>query len=244
MPKVEILYLAWGRREFTEASLEALLENTNWDLVEKLWIYTDGSAFPFEGFRNFDVVTEKFGSPVAIMNAFLSISSSNLFIKLDNDVVVPPGWLDEGLRLMDENPHVDLLGIEAHLRPPEDNRKIIGRYSEALGIRYTDHIGGIGFMRRRAFEHGTMVANGRQGFTQFQWANPQIVKAWIDPPLRVFLLDHLPFEPWRSLSEEYIAKGWQRRQWGCYGPEWSGLWDWWRPAALETRQDAPKADGR
>ena len=36
-------------------------------------------------------------------------------------------------------------------------------------------------------------------------------------PLKVFLLDRLPGEPWASLSRKYIAKGWQRA-WSGYDP--------------------------
>lgn len=222
--KVDIMYLAWEREEFTRESFKQFHRNTNQSLVGKVYFYTDGCNVlgDCHGVDNMEIIHTKFGSPVAIMNDYLERSHADMFVKLDNDVIVPPGWLEEGMRLMGENPQVDLLGIEAHLRPPSEGKH---------GIRYTDHIGGIGFMRRRAFSHGLMQPNRKYfGFTEYQWANPQILKAWIDPPLKVFLLDHLPFEPWRSLSEQYIQKGWQRRQWGEYGPEWSELWEWWHNA--------------
>jgi len=44
MDKVDILYLAKGRLEFTKHTLGMLVKNTNWDLVNKLVIYDDGSS--------------------------------------------------------------------------------------------------------------------------------------------------------------------------------------------------------
>jgi len=55
-----------------------------------------------------------------------------------------------------------------------------------------------------------------------------MVKAFIDPPLPVFLLDHLPFEPWRSLSRKYEQEGIQRNVgWEYDAVKHRALWDWW-----------------
>jgi len=226
MEQVDLLYLAWQREAFTRESLRQLYSNTDWSKVSKLYIYTDAGSKPGDEelrlFPSLEIVTGKFGSPVAITNDYLNRSAADIFVKLDNDVICPPGWLEEGLRLMKENPYVDLLGIEAHLRPPVERPR---------GITLTGHIGGIGFMRRRVFENSRPEMIGtRYGFSEWQAEHLEVVKAWIDPPLPLFLLDHLPFEPWNSLSAEYRQKGWQRDppQWGDYGAEWSGLWEWWR----------------
>ena len=41
--KCDLVYLAHGRPEFTAASLAALGENTNWERVGRMLIYTDGA---------------------------------------------------------------------------------------------------------------------------------------------------------------------------------------------------------
>lgn len=95
---------------------------------------------------------------------------------------------------------------------------------------YTQHIGGIGLMRGRAFEGQRMPKpNGRFGFTIWQKHHPAVVKAWLRPSLPVFLLDRMPMEPWRSLSVEYVANGWQR-QWDAYTEADRPLWNWWKGA--------------
>ena len=73
--------------------------------------------------------------------------------------------------------------------------------------RLVSHIGGIGVFRRSAFDRYGLptpsTQDGRQGFTQWQWSHPGMVKAFMDPPLPVFLLDHLPIPRWQLLSEKY-----------------------------------------
>ena len=154
---------------------------------------------------------------MAIMNDFLTNRDpSRWFAKIDNDVIVPPGWLNNCLEIIERYPGVDLLGIEPKYEVGDFRRKAM----------ITKHIGGIGLMRRAAFQT-LPEARGRFGFTEWQHENPQVVKAWINPALPVILLDRLPFEPWASLSRDYEARGWQR-PWRRYTEEDSKIWEWWR----------------
>ncbi len=189
-----------------------------------------------------------FGGPVAAMLDFISYSDvSALFAKIDNDVILPPGWLDACLGVMEAHPELDLLGIEPPgsrtPAPWATEREIAPEIARAPGSTaitlghthgyvHCDAIGGIGLMRTAAFcaraqmrPHGP---NGVGGFTDWQLQHKDMRKGWIVPPLNVFLLDRLPMEPWASLSREYIAKGWQR-PWTNYRPEDSALWAWWAP---------------
>jgi glycosyltransferase involved in cell wall biosynthesis len=223
---IDILYLAFNRLEFTRQSMTAMTANTDWEEVRKLVIYDDGSTdgtreylesleYPCE----FEIRRSRLGSPVAIMNDYLRRSPANLFAKVDSDTMLPSGWLKECLKVMDRRPRLDLLGIESFndVSPGETQRD----------FRPSQFIGGIGLMRHRCF--GTLPKpNGRFGFTQWQRSSPGVVKGWIDPSLPVFLLDKLNLEPWRSLSREYISKGWQR-PWPQYNDSESLLWEWWNP---------------
>lgn len=234
---VDILYLAKGRPEFTQASLAALLANTNWKLA-RLVIYTDGAEF--RAASSIEVRRGEYGGPVAIMNDYLARGASEVFAKIDNDTIVPPGWLDKGLAVMDASSELGLLGIEPPMsRTPAPwmgkSRPLPAPEMWApMGSLYApcDMIGGIGLMRRRPFltadamrPHGP---NGVGGFSDWQLRNPAVTKGWIVPPLNVFLLDRLPTEPWVSLSKEYIASGLQR-PWTGYPASASALWDWWKP---------------
>ena len=162
------------------------------------------------------------------------IPSAPWFAKIDNDTIVPPGWLDACIAIA-ETDNTDLIGIESRycqfppmvVTPGPDPYPVV-KY------RPTDHVGGIGLFRREVFDRYPLPKpnNTYYGFTEWQWQHPDVRKCWIDPPLPVFLLDHLPMEPWKSLGEEYERNGWQRRQWGYYDEvEDRKLWEWWNPLA-------------
>ena len=90
-------------------------------------------------------------------------------------------------------------------------------------------ISGLGLYRRAAFADKLPVDGGYFGLEEFQMQTAGLKAGWILPSLPVFLLDRMPMEPWRSLSEEYVRKGWQR-PWSLdlrYKPEQHEMWDWW-----------------
>lgn len=242
---LEVLYVAKNRFEFTKASFNCLVQNTNWSLVSKLVVYDDGSiddtadwlisrlresAIPHElRFSNL-------GGPASIMIDYIQKSDADLFVKIDNDVMVPPGWLDVCVDQMNFNNHLDLLGIEPYFsRTPHFQGGQISPQPELFTRLLSDDpvyapcdsIGGIGLMRRRVFVKypDLKMHSIYGGFTEWQLRHRDIIKGWMVPPLKVFLLDRMPIEPWRSLSIEYIAKGWQR-PWTNY-PLDNTFWDWY-----------------
>jgi len=204
---IDILFLTHGRTEFMRESLAALLANTDWTKVRRLVMYDEAVA--------------GLGGPVAVMNHYLKSGNvTPIFAKIDDDTMVPPGWLGECLQVMEENPKLDLLGIEAH-------------YPVVAGVaprsyKPAQFIGGIGLMRSSCFR-SLPRAQGRFGFTAWQDTNAQVVKGWISPALPVFLLDRIPFAPWAEHSREYVRQGLQR-DWPAYDPAVDGdKWAWWRP---------------
>jgi cellulose synthase/poly-beta-1,6-N-acetylglucosamine synthase-like glycosyltransferase len=240
----EILYLTHNRREFTEASLAALLENTSARRINRIWFFDDRSS---DGTQEFlrkqrfelqvpsELVAGSWDSPVAAMADFFVRVGSPLVAKIDSDTMLPPGWLEECELLMERYPEIDVLGIEARGASAAE---------AALGPceRWPDPsawIGGIGVFRtasiRAAMERVPLVCDRAQG-KWFGWQAFQersgLRCAWIKPSLQMFLLDRMPLEPWRSLSEEYVRRGWQRPAPYLYGPEWAGLWRWWGAAQL------------
>lgn len=231
---IEILFLAWNRVEFTRMSLLTLLANTDWTLVARLVVYDDGSD---DGTRELldellplfpvDVIlrAEKGMGPVAIMRNYVGLTHADWFAKVDNDVAVPPGWLDRMLAVAEQNPDVELLGMEAGMT------EVVGRVGDHVwdGVYRFEpatNIGGVGLMRTDAFtSRPALYADGRNGFSEWQHTNDP-VRGWITPDLPVVLLDRLPFEPWRSLSLEYVERGWQR-PWQAWDERWmSWAWEW------------------
>lgn len=225
---IDVLYLAWNRKEFTETSFRLLLENTDWGLVNNLVVYDDGST---DGTRewleeNINVCPVphvlrkrskgRWRSPVEIMVDYLAGSDSDVFAKVDSDIAVPAGWLSDAATVLRKNPDLDLLGLAAGWT---------GVKKGLLGWQPCSHIGGVGLMRTDSFRRFPGLGGvGRQGFTQWQHANNP-VRGWITPDLPVVQLDLIPDEPWRSLAAYYVSKRWAR-EWPPYDPENRVWWDW------------------
>lgn len=233
MSTVDVVYLAWNRLKFTEHSFGWLTRNTPWDRVQKLVVYDDGSTdgtleYLEQAILEVPCVTElrrvDLSSPPAIMNHYVTRSDATFFAKIDNDIVVPEGWLDALLGVYDDFPEIELLGTEA------------GRICKPQpGDTYTfeegSHTGGVGLFRTAAFAKRPPMSErkGRFGFTEWQMVYKP-VRGWIKPDLLVSSLDVIPFEPWFSLTEEYHANGWMRNElWPRYDEQWTEpYWGWWR----------------
>lgn len=228
MSQVEILYLAWNRLEYTGLSWHMLMANTDWDIVRKLTVYDDGSEdgtleYLREHIADCPVTAElresDLRSPPAIMNHFLETRRAPFFAKIDNDILVPPGWLKAGMQVMRDEPALDLLGMEAgqcQEDPPADGRY---RFEAARWI------GGVGVMRTSAFKrHPSIPSRGRFGFTEWQ-TRYRLMRGWIAPDLNVLQLDRIPVEPWMTYTKRYIDNGWQR-DWGFYPKESAHWWEW------------------
>jgi hypothetical protein len=238
---VDVIYLTFNRLAFTQTSFAALLSNTDWQHVDRLIVYDDGSE---DGSREWvgeaiaacpvhaEVRAEKHLGPVAIMLRHLADpDNAAWFAKIDNDCCVPPGWLPAMLSVLETNPHVELLGMEAGMTavPGRDGAAFDGVY----GFEPATNIGGIGLMSRAMFDRlPAMLPDGRNGFSELQHTYGP-VRGWIKPDLPVALLDRVPAEPWLTLSAGYIADGWQRPQ-GVWDPYWMGWAYEWLPAVEEA----------
>lgn len=212
--------------------------NTNWDLVERLHVYDDGSedgtaewlqeACENLGFGVQDGGIEvqfrqtNHGGPVGVMLDYLSRSTCDVFAKIDNDIVVPPGWLEALLATWEANEGIELLGMEAgRIATPEGDVPLVHE------IEPCSHIGGVGLMSRLAFTTRPPMGNGgRFGFTEWQQTY-EPVRGWINPDLLVSSLDQVPVQPWVDLSDFYVDEGWQRKWPRYHSVHTRAYWGWW-----------------
>jgi glycosyltransferase involved in cell wall biosynthesis len=229
---VDLLYVAHNRLRFTEATFPALLANTNWELVQKLHVLDDAStdgtceylaAGPYQmnfSLPSYTFQSEQFGGPVRAINHAVDNAETDVLVKIDNDLLLCPGWLDALLSVLAKDARLDVLGFEAGfgegLAPADAERTSY----EAR------HVGGIGAIRTRIFRGRRPKAHGQNGM--FGWTDfmrHHAVCGWLTPDLPCPLLDHLPFEPWVSLAAEYCARGWSR-SWPTYPGSMAPYWEW------------------
>lgn len=227
--KVDLLYLAKDRIEYTKESFTRLLENTNWDHVRRLFVVDDGSGSASAKWLQVTadhapVKTEfhrtHYGSPVAVMLYYLDRREEEFFAKIDNDIVIPPGWLEAMLSVIERYPDLDLLGMEGGR-----SRKPIDGWDGRYGInKDCSHIGGVGLIRGTAIRRARRpIPNGRFGWTENQHKVPY-KRAWIKPDLQMVELDKLPFDPWMGYSKSYVEQGIQR-DWENYPREMTWYWE-------------------
>lgn len=241
--RVDILFSAWNRFEFVVASLNALLSNTDWARVQRLTIYDDGStdgtrpwlraiagAAPAGEGVQVDYRESDFRSPILVMQDWISRSEAPLLAKVDSDTVLPPGWLTIAVDILDRHPALGLLGLEAV------DPRTIGPGERSFVV--AKQIGGIGLFRRSVLCDPVKPIQKYFGWQHWQRAHPAVVKGYIRPALATILLDRMPMEPWRGLSDSYVAAGWQR-PWKGYHPNDHTLWGWWLKVEAEhARTDA------
>ena len=232
---LDILYLAKGRRAFTELTFGWLLQNTNWEIADRLFVYDDGSANA-DGTREWlgDTIRccpqehyfreTAFGSPVAVMNDYVERTDAEWVVKVDNDIVLPEGWLEAMVSVIEANDDIDLLGMEAGMsgKPPDF-------WDGTYGPNWDcSHIGGVGLMRVSALKrYPRPVPKGRFGWTESQHRFRR-KSAWIKPDLRMCCIDQVPVEPWCSLYADYLAYGnGLQRTWSPYPREMAEYhWGW------------------
>jgi hypothetical protein len=147
-----------------------------------------------------------------------------MFAKVDSDIVMPPGWLEALMGVMESHPDVELLGTEAgRIRTPEDGET-------DYGFEPGSHTGGVGLFRTSAFnKRRPLEEDGRFGFTEWQTLY-EPVRGWITPDLLVSSLDQVPVEPWMTLSAQYVALGWQRKWPKYHVVHTRPYWGWWQNA--------------
>lgn len=230
---INILYCAYNRLEFTKASFQSLIDNTDWAEVATLHIAddmsTDGTGdWLFEASRDLpiNVIFErmKLRGPVSATLRHLDLcppkDDVERFFKADNDLVVPPGWLSELLRVSNLNPGVDVLGISARFGPP------VAGFCADRRVEEARHIGGIGLIRHRMFEVCRPVPQGLYGWSEFQVRHPENRKGWLTPDIPCFNLDLVDIPEYAALSAEYIERGWQR-PWSKYLDGGRAHYEWW-----------------
>ncbi len=113
---IPIKLITWNRLEYTKKTIKSILENTDYPFI--LWIWdncsTDGTVDYLKSLKD-DRITVNFSKEnlglVPPFNIFLDIYKDVKYVaQLDNDIIVPKGWLTKFKNVMDNFPIFSLSG--------------------------------------------------------------------------------------------------------------------------------------
>jgi glycosyltransferase involved in cell wall biosynthesis len=124
---VDVVFFTWNRLAFTMLAYQTLMANTDWGRVRRLIVIDDGSTDgTLEWLRKnldppagvtVDLWELRGAGPVGNMVRYLQRGPADVFAKIDNDIAVPPGWLERMLDVLADHASLELLGMEL-LRVP------------------------------------------------------------------------------------------------------------------------------
>ena len=241
---LSIMFLACHRPAYCEKALSTLVTNTDWAKVESFYIMQDYGTESGGGqiealFHNFLSLWRPhkpcaflkkhsacYGGPIPAMLEFLRVCRSDILVKIDEDTLMPPGWLDHILRLITPLHRARVaIGLE-----PFKGYSLDCSEPRTL-IPANRPVGGLFAIPRRLFLDHPLKVSGRiyDGWYEWQLENhANFIPLWLSPGLPVCLLDRIPSGPWRDLGAQYEQAGLQR-PWKRYNPDA----DLWRMYGLE-----------
>jgi len=232
--KVDIVYMARNRLEFTRISLSWLLYTLDPEYIGSLILVDDGSEdgtdeylshmkeFVFSPLVPTQFLAVKNGSMSLSLRDALKLSSTDIFCKLDNDYcILEKGWLKRMVVVLRRTPTLCCLGAtNPRIRSME---KLITEHHIKLGYLVTQRIGGIGLFRRDMFNHILNTPKfaqleGTSGYSGIALAQTmdKRQKGWVVPSFKAELLDFSRTSCWynhpilNQLVKRYAAKKYSR----------------------------------
>ena len=183
-PSVAILMFTYDRLEYTQEAMYSLMKNTRYPFA--LYIVdnhsTDGTREWLEAARleypdrikDIRYNSTNVGLP-GPTNDFWSRADVDLVGKVDNDTLVPPGWLEQ---LVEAHRKVSKLAVVGgyHFRPEDfDDKAAQDKLYAENGIRILQdtHIGGCAYLMKKSIQQqfGPMNFNSAlkiHGWTEYQ----------------------------------------------------------------------------
>ncbi len=184
---IPILMITWNRLEYTKKAVGAILKNTDHPYRLSIWdnASTDGTKEYLRslGNKNIQVTYETENQGIVVpMNRFIEMYQNHRYItKVDNDTVVPKGWLSKLKEVMDEYP---FRAVEAdhYLMLNHDIKKNDDFYKHLYGINFKgnklyllDWVGGTGTIIRTAKVKDIPEMKGTLlGWVKYQANNPDV----------------------------------------------------------------------
>jgi glycosyltransferase involved in cell wall biosynthesis len=153
-----LCFLSYNRPEFLRTAIMTAVDNAGESLCEVI-VHDDGSSDDAVYDLLEELRLDRYISTVILnadghnqgqgvaLNRMFNIASGDPIIKLDQDLIFEPNWLDKVNHLIERNSRIGLLGLFKYEHDPVDYRKTrIATPDHARdGIDYHTHICGSGF---------------------------------------------------------------------------------------------------
>lgn len=213
MSDVEIIYLTYNRLEYTQRSLPALLESDH-DVDYKVFIHDNGSTDgTVKWLRSIDhpriarITYGEINRGIApVTNEFWRSTRATYIGKIDNDIIVPEGWMREILLRL-EHAEEDRMGpvtlyhwIEDWASDVDLAKSAIATTSNGSQFLRSQHTGGNYIFHRYLLEELGPVPEDegfKGGFTRWQWQAGNALRIGYVWPLRFFYMMPL-VEAWQK----------------------------------------------
>lgn len=179
---ITAIYLLHNRLEFVQESLPAFLKACESDLVKNVMIYddmsTDGASEYVVGHLplhpKFNYTRQYIRSSWKQINATIPMAQKYLF-KVDNDIVIPEGYLENLYQVMEANKMMGFLGYRTGLEMSVgDAAYETARNIGGVGLFRTEELRKMGGVREPAIEAEKRFF----GFTDLQ-VRSSLKKAWV-----------------------------------------------------------------
>ncbi|HUS99583.1 MAG TPA: glycosyltransferase family 2 protein [Candidatus Thermoplasmatota archaeon] len=203
---IPVLFTTFNRLEFTKQTLPILLQNTpEGEIIVIDNGSTDGTVeYLLQHPGNFKCIFNLKNTGISgAMNAFFEMTKDAEFVaKVDNDTLVPAGWLSDLARVLDQA-HLDIVQAAHYFHSTiykDWDELLLRRPSKKLengNVVYAKIVGGSGIVLRREIIHEPLEDNGLYGWGNFQYKHREHRRAMFDG-VWIDLLDMEDYNTYRT----------------------------------------------
>jgi len=167
---VDLLLITWNRREYVEKMLPTVLEDPS-DFRLYCWDNgsTDGTAELIKSIDDPRIVKRHFNQENVGQNQpcfwFFEISTSDVIGKIDDDILLPPGWTERIAPMIRQEPKFGMLGCWCFLPEEWDEARAKDNIVELSGERLfrCPYIQGHSFLSRKDYLIRYQLTSGSYG---------------------------------------------------------------------------------